>query len=188
MRNPPESQDEYEDDEGRIWPVVKLTPYDKRRAELRELEAKRDAILSKSEQTSEDQKRLAVLAPLIDKAQARFEREGKRALDDTYRKRRGIDEWRAGEGREEYNAKRRDRPEPNADLSALSPEQKKRRKQDQTNDAKFIKRCRADGWPEARIQAELVVRIREREAERAAKAEVDADTAVMMKNPNYGMA
>lgn len=186
MRNPSESQDDY-DNEGPIWDEVKLTPYDKRRAELRDLEAKREAILSKSEQTAEDVSRLAVLAPLIDKAQARFDREGKRALDDTYRKRRGIDEWRAGEGREEYNAKRRDRPEPNADLTALTPEQKKRRKQDQTNDGKFIKRCRADGWPEARIQAELVVRIREREAERAAEAQVDADETKMKSGPTYGM-
>lgn len=186
MRKLSELQEEYEDAEGRIWPVVKLTPYDKRRAELRDLEAKRDAILSKSEQTAEDQKRLTVLGPLIDKAQARFDREGARALDDTYRKRRGIDEWRAGVGREEYNAKRRNRPEPNADLSELTPEQKKRRKQDQTNDAKFVKRCRADGWPETRIQVELAVRIREREASRAGKVQDDADDAAMKANPLFG--
>ncbi len=186
MQNPSEPQDEYEDDEGRIWPVVKLTPYDKRRAELRELEAKRDAILSKSEQTAEDRSRLTVLAPLIDKAQARFDREGKRALDDTYRKRRGIDEWRAGEGREDFNAKRRKRPEPNADLSELSEEQRKQRKLDQTADSKWLKRCRADDWPEARIQAEFAMRIRKREADRAEKAQADADNAALLDHPNFG--
>lgn len=176
MRNPAESQDDY-DNEGPIYEPVKLTAYDRRRNELRELEAKRDAIKSKAELTAEDQTRLAVLAPLIDKAQARFEREGKRALDDTYRKRRGIDDWRAGAGRDEYNAKRRDRGEPNADLSELTPEQKKRRKQDQTNDTRWMKRCRVDDWPEARIQAELVMRIRQREAERAAQVQGDAEKA-----------
>lgn len=187
MKNPSEPQDEYEDDEGRIWPVVKLTPYDKRRAELRDLEAKRDAILSKSEQTAEDQKRLTVLAPLIDKAQVRFDREGARALDDTFRKYRGIDEWRAGEGREEYNAKRRDRPEPNADLSELTPEQKKQRKLDQTADSKWLKRRRADGWPEARIQAEFAMHVRKREADRAEKAQADAGEAEMRASPFFDM-
>lgn len=176
MRNPAESQDDY-DNEGPIWPEVKLTAYDRRRNELRELEARRDAIQSKGELGDRDRQTLAALAPLIDKAQARFESEGKRALDDTYRKRRGIDDWRAGAGRDEYNAKRRDRGEPNADLSELTPEQKKRRKQDQTNDTRWMNRCRVDGWPEARIQAELVVRIRQREAERAAQVQGDAEKA-----------
>lgn len=186
MRNPAESQDDY-DNEGPIYEPVKLTAYDRRRNELRELEAKRDAIKSKAELTAEDQTRLAVLAPLIDKAQARFEREGKLALDDTYRKRRGIDDWRAGAGRDEYNAKRRNRGEPNADLSELTPDQKKRRKQDQTNDGKWMKRCRVDGWPEARIQAELVVRIRQREADRADTAQIADDEAEMKADPNFGM-
>lgn len=176
MRNPAESQDDY-DNEGPIWPEVKLTAYDRRRNELRELEARRDAIQSKGELGDRDRQTLAALAPLIDKAQARFEREGKRALDETYRKRRGIDDWRAGDGREEYNAKRRDRGEPNADLSELTPDQKKRRKQDQTNDTRWMNRCRVGGWPEARIQAELVVRIRQREAERVVTVQGDAEKA-----------
>lgn len=151
------------------------------------MEAKRDAILSKGDPTAEDQKQLVILAPLIERAQARYAREIERGKDDAYRKRRGIDDWRAGEGREEYNAKRRDRPEPNADLSALSPEQKKRRKQDQTNDAKFIKRCREDGWPEERIQAELVARVHKREADRAEKAQADDEDARMKALPTFGM-
>lgn len=186
MRNPVESQDDY-DDEGPIWAEVKLTPYDKRRAELRDLEAKRDAIQAKGELTGEDQTRLAVLTPLIDKAQARFDRETQRALDDVYRKRRGVDDWRAGEGREEYNAKRRARDEPNADLSGLTPEQKKQRKLDQTADSRWMKRCRVDGWPESRIQAELVTRIRQREADRAVKAQTSDDDAEMRSRPTYGM-
>ncbi|MGA0539041.1 hypothetical protein [Neotabrizicola sp. VNH66] len=187
MRNPAESQDEYEDEEGRIWPVVKLTPYDKRRLALRELEAKRDTITAKGELTAEDQTRLAVLAPLIDKAQALFDREGQRAKDDTSRKHRGIDKWRAGDGREQRNQSRRKvRAEPNADLSELTPEQKNRRKLDQVADSRWMKRKRADGWPEPRIQAELVVRIRQREADRADKAQVADDEAAMRADPNFG--
>jgi hypothetical protein len=170
MRNPAESQDEYEDEEGRIWPRVKLTPYDKKRIALRDLEAKRDAITAKGDLTNEDR-------PLIEKAQALFDREGQRAKDDVYRKRRAIDEWRGGEGREEYNAGRRDRPEPNADLSGLTPEQKKQRKQDQTNDSRWGNRKRADGWPEPRIQAQLAARIRHREAERIKQVQDVADEA-----------
>lgn len=188
MRNPAESQDEYEDEDGRIWPVVKLTPYDRRRIELRDLEAKRDAIQAKGELTAEDQTRLAVLAPLIDKAQKRFDREGQRALDDVSRKRRAIDDWRAGEGREVYNAKRRGiRDQPNADLSELTPDQKKQRELDQNADRKWMKRCRADNWPEARIQAELVVRIRSREAKRAAQVQVDEAEAEMRANPHWNI-
>ena len=188
MRNPAESQDEYEDEDGRIWPVVKLTPYDRRRIELRDLEAKRDAIQAKGELTAEDQTRLAVLAPLIDKAQKRFDREGQRALDDVSRKRRAIDDWRAVEGREERNqARRKVRAEPNADLSDLTEDQKKQRKLDQTADSRWMKRCRADNWPEARIQAELVVRIRSREAKRAAQVRVDEAEAEMRANPLYGL-
>lgn len=186
MRNPAESQDEYEDEDGRIWPRVKLTPYDKKRIALRDLEAKRDAITAKGDLTDEDHTRLAVLAPLIDKAQALFDREGQRAKDDVYRKRREIDEWRGGEGREEYNAGRRDRPEPNADLSGFPTEQKKRRKQDQTNDSRWVNRRRADGWPEPRIQAELAARIRQREAGRIEQVQDDADEAEMRADPNFG--
>lgn len=185
MRNPAESQDA--DDDGPIWEPVKLTPYDRRRIELRDLEAKRDAIQSKGALTSDDQRRLALLAPLIDKAQARFDREGERARDDTFRKRRGIDEWRAGAGREEYNAKRRTRDTPNADLSDLTPEQKKRRKLDQVADNRWMKRCRNNGWPEQRIQAELMVRVRQREEERAEKVAEDTEEAAMRDDPNFGM-
>lgn len=177
MRNPAESQDDY-DNEGPIYEPVKLTAYDRRRNELRELEAKRDAIQSKAELTPEDQTRLAVLAPLIDKAEARFEREGKRALDDTFRKRRGIDDWRAGTGRDEYNAKRRKvRQHENADLSEMTAAQKVQYERDRRSDANWFKRQRDKGMTEAVITAAYVERIRQREAERAAQVQGDAEKA-----------
>ena len=187
MRNPAESQDDY-DNEGPIYEPVKLTAYDRRRNELRELEAKRDAIQTKTELTPEDQTRLAVLAPLIDKAQARFEREGKRALDDTYRKRRGIDDWRAGAGRDEYNAKRRKvRQHQNADLAEMTDDQKAQYERDRRSDANWFKRQRDNDVSEAAITAAYAVRIGERDAERAAKINDDAAEAEMRANPNFGM-
>lgn len=176
MQNVAEPREEDEDQDGRIWPALKLTAYDRRRNELRELEAKRDAILAKAEITAEDRARLVKLSPLIESAKIRFDREGERAKDDLWRKRRSIDEWRAGEGREQRNQSRRKvRAEPNADLSELTPEQKKQRKLDQTADSRWLKRCRDKGWSEAKTQAELAARIRAREAKRADKAEMDAE-------------
>lgn len=187
MQNPVESQDD--DDEGPIWEPVRLTPYDRRRQELRELEAKRDAILAKQDKTDDDHKRLVVLAPLITKAQARFDREAKRGMDDLWRKRRGINEWRESEaGRETYNSSRRKvRVAPNADLSQMTPEAKAQHDKDMASDRVWRSRCRKAGWPENRIQAELVVRIRDRDAKRNAQAQDDADEAAMRALPGYGV-
>ena len=187
MPNPSESQDDY-DNEGPIWDEVKPTAYDRRRNELRDLQAKRDAILSKTEQTAEDFSRLAVLAPLIDKAQSRFDREGKRALDDTYRKRRGIDDWRAGDGRDEYNAKRRKvREHANADLSDMTDDQKAQYERDRRSDANWFKRQRDKGVPEPAITAAYVQRLEARKQERSAEAQLDADETKMKSGPIYGM-
>jgi hypothetical protein len=186
MQNPVESQD---DDEGPIWEPVKLTPFDRRRKELRELEAKRDAILAKQDKTDDDKRRLVVLAPLITKAQERFDREAKRGMDDLWRKRRGIDEWRESEaGREAYNSSRRKvRVTPNADLSQMTPEAKALHEKDMASDRVWRSRCRKAGWPENKIQAELVVRIRARDTKRNAQLQVDTDEAKMKANPNWAM-
>jgi hypothetical protein len=185
MQNPVESQD---DDEGQIWEPVKLTPYDRRRQELRELEAKRDAILAKQDRTDDDQRRLAALAPLITKAQARFDREAKRGMDALWRKRRGIDEWRESEaGRETYNSSRRKvRVSPNAAPRKMTPETKAQHDKDMASDRVWRSRCRKAGWPEDRIQAELVVRIRDRDAKRNAQAQDDAEEAAMRALPGFG--
>jgi len=177
MRNSAESQDDY-DNEGPIWPEIKLTPYDKSRIKLRELEEKRDAIHAKGELTADDQTRLAVLAPLIDRAQARFEREGKRALDDTYRKRRGIDDWRASDGREEYNVKRRKvRQHPNADLSIMTADQKAQYERDRRSDANWFRRQREKRMTEGAITAAYAQRLEARKQERMVQAQEEADMA-----------
>ncbi|MBL4917443.1 hypothetical protein [Szabonella alba] len=191
MRNPADSQAE-DDDEGPIYEPVKLTPYDRRRNELRELEAKRDAILAQDEITDKDRQRLVVLAPLIERAQQRFDREGERARDDTFRLRRGIDDWRADEGREEYNAKRRKvRLHPNYKLSVLTPDEKKEYERDRRSDANWFKRLRDKGVSEVEITAAYAIRLEEREkareAQRAANAEEDAAEAELRNHPNFGI-
>lgn len=177
MRNPAESQDDY-DNEGPIYPEVKLTAYDRRRIELRELETQRDVIQSKAELDDRDRQTLAALAPVIAKAQQRFEREGKRAQDDLWRKRRGIDAHRAGEGREEYNAKRRNvRLQPNADLSDMTAEQKAQYEKDRRSDANWFKRQRDNDVSEAAITAAYAQRLEARRKDRADKAQVADEQA-----------
>lgn len=181
--NKPAPQDD--DDEGPIFDEVRMTAYDRRRLELRELEAKRDLILSKPEQTEDDAKRLAVLAPLIQKAQERFDREGDRAKNDVWRQRRAVDDWRRDEGREEYNAKRRKvRHHPNADLSNLTPEEKAQVERDRRADANWFKRQRGKGVSEAAITAAYAVRLEQRRASREADASTDA---LLREHEHFGM-
>lgn len=180
MRNPAETQDEYEDEQGRIWPKVTLTPYDKQRMKLRELEAKRDAILGKAETTDDDRMRLAKLTPLIVRATERFEREAARAKDDVYRKRRSIDAWRAGDGRDEYNTKRRKRRDhPNADLSEMTPEEKAEYKRIQRKDANWFKRQRKNGLSEAAITAAYALRLEARKNDQHENSQEEADMAAI---------
>ena len=181
--NTPNSRDD--DDEGPIFDPVRLTPYDRRRQELRDLEEKRDLILAKPQQTDDDAKRLVALGPLIQKAQERFDRESERAKDDKWRQRRAINEWRRDEGREEYNATRRKvRLFPNADLSGLTPEEKAQVERDRRSDANWFKRQRDKGVPEAAITAAYAIRLKEREAKRDAEASSDA---ILRQHENFGM-
>lgn len=158
----------------------KLTPYDRRRMELRELEAKRDAILAGGEVSDDDQRRLAALAPLINEARKRFDLECKRATDDLWRERRSIDDWRAGEGREERNKSRRKvRTAPNADLSAMTPEEKAQYGRDRRSDTNWFSRRRKKGESEASIAAAYAERLELRRRERAAMEELHS-------HPDFG--
>lgn len=161
-----------------IFEEIKLTRYDKARAKLRDLEEKRAALPADCAPA-----KIAVIEKQIESA-----REAVKAAEgDVARLRDGIDEWRAGAGRDEYNASRRARPEPNADLKDMTEEQKTRRKLDQTADSKFVSRRRAAGMPEDQIQAELIVAIEKRAAKRTAKAQEEADEAEMRGRPNFGI-
>jgi hypothetical protein len=135
-----------DDDEGPIWEQIKLTPYDRRLAELRELQGKRDAIAANGDLRDDDRRRLLVLDWQIGKAQKRFDLEGERARDDDWRTRRAVDEWRGGIGRELYNSSRRKvRIMPNVDLSKMSPDEKAQYERDRRSDANWMKRCSEKG-------------------------------------------
>lgn len=162
------------DDPDVIRDDVELTRYDKARKRLADLTAEREALPSGSSPT----KRLT-----LDEKIKKAERALERSKGDVSRKQEGVDLWRKGVGREQRNAGRRARSEPNADLKDMTEEQKTRRHQDQKNDSKFVKRRRDAGMPEDQIQAELIIRIREREADRAAKAQEEADEATMRADP-----
>lgn len=76
----------------------------------------------------------------------RINTELERATDDIYRERQRIDEYRATTGREEFNASRRDRAEPNVMtpkevLAAETPEEKKERLRKRDSELKRKKRA-----------------------------------------------
>lgn len=159
--------------------AIKLTPYDLRLKELRDLQAKRDALLIHPE----SRRQIAQLDVSIERAQERFELEKARATDDTWRRLRDIDDWRSRDGRELRNASRRKvRSKPNEDLSHLTPSEKAQHKRDQRADANFIKRRKLEGMSTADINAALLQRQQERVAMRMA-----SDTHDVRTNPDYGM-
>ncbi len=160
---------------------IRLTPYDRRMQELRSLRDKYDEV---SKQPNKE-RQLAQLAYLIRRAEERLEEEMRRDGDDGWRRRRDIDRWRSGDGRESRNASRRKvRSEPNEDLSHMTPEQKEQRKRDQRADANFIKRQEAKGLAASDIQARLLLRQEQRESKRGAAA--DSESA-MTRNSAFGM-
>lgn len=166
---------------------VKLTAYDKKLAALRDLEAKRERLLAVPDPTDADRRMLVSLGPLIEDAQKCFDDEKKRGIDDAWRRRRAIDDWRAGEGNDEYKASRRTvRAKPNADLSGWTADEKEQRKKEQRSDNNWIKRQQAKGWAEAQIQAGLVIRAEKRKVEREADRKAVDDRAEMEQLPTFG--
>lgn len=161
--------------------VIKLTPYDRRLKELRNLQDEREELLTHSG----NQRRITELDYLIQKAQERFDKERKRSTDDAWRRRRDIDGWRSGNGRELRNASRRKvRSQPNEDLSHLTPEQKDERKRDQRADANYRHRLEKKGLSGADIQVALLLRQQRRDAKRSASVEVEHHRAT---NSAYGV-
>ncbi|MBW7056984.1 hypothetical protein KY389_09795 [Paracoccus bogoriensis] len=83
-------------------------------------------------------------------------------------------------------AKARDAARQKARYHAMTPAERQA-KSDQIADKRFVERRREKGIPEDLIQAALAVRIREREAERAAKAQQETDEAAMRALATYGI-
>lgn len=161
--------------------IIKLTHYDRRLKKLRDLQEKREVLLEKPDH----ERQRATLDYMIQDAQKQFDKEKKRSIDDAWRRRRDIDDWRSREGRELRNASRRKvRSKPNEDLSHLTAEQKAEHKRGQRADANFIKRRTEEGMSKADIQVALELRRRARAAKLATKLPVEQPLA---QNPAYGM-
>lgn len=158
---------------------IKLTPYDRRLKEFRDLSEKRNELASHPD----SQRRIAQLDLLIEQAQKRLEIEKERSTDDAWRRRRDIDDWRSRDGKDLRNASRRKvRSKPNEDLSHLTPSEKEQRKRDQRADANFIKRRELEGMSAADINTALLQRQQERVGKRMA-----SDTHDLGTNPDYGI-
>jgi hypothetical protein len=171
-------QDPDPDDPDVIIHEPKVTRFDKAMTTLRELEAQKAAL-----PVDADVHSVVALNSQIEEARKKKER----AESDVSRKQEGIDDWRKGAGREEYNASRRQREQPNADLSEMTREERARRHQDQRNDSKWRKNCAAKGMTEAQIAAAFVDRVQKRDADRAAKADEKAAEETMRALPTFNM-
>ncbi|WP_143524399.1 hypothetical protein [Phaeovulum vinaykumarii] len=131
----PHAGDEVED-EG-VWRPRRViadckTRYD--RAVFLACEAQRQYDANPSEVTKQ----------LLDEALQRRARALRESETETVRTRDRINEWRAGEGREVYNARRRSvRATPNADLSAMTDEEKAAHKREQARLRKQRSRAKA---------------------------------------------
>ncbi|TGN68282.1 hypothetical protein E4L95_01990 [Paracoccus liaowanqingii] len=172
-------QDPDPNDPDVIMPEVKLTRWDKASRKLRDLLAKRDALPADHAHHT---------AAILDHQIVRARQAVKSAESDLTRKREGIDEWRAGDGRELYNANRRSgKGTPHADVGTMSFEQRRQHDKDGAADRAWRARCRKAGWSEIKIQAEFVVRVRAREAKRAAAAQANNEQTYLEQNPVFGM-
>lgn len=167
------------DDPDVIREEVKLTRYDKARAKLRNLEEKRAALPADCVSA-----KIAIIEEQIKRA-----REAVKAAEgDVARMRDGIDEWRAGAGRDEYNASRRNgKGTPHADTSNMTEEQKAQHEKDMAFMRTFRSRHRAKGWTDDKVEAALIVKMRERGADRAAMVQEEADEATMRADPRHGI-
>lgn len=93
--------------------------------------------------------RTIALSSALAEAEARFEREKKRATDDTARRQDAIDAWRmTDDGREQYNERRRIqrrkvRATPNADLAGLTADEKAEHVRKRERQKKAAQRAKA---------------------------------------------
>ena len=135
------------------WEIIEdepvPTPYDRARMAVRAVEAERAACVPETEEYAEATGRL-IVARL--KLKLELDRDG----DDEWRKRRRIDEHRAGEGREEYNTCRRKvRPEPNVRLTDMAAAERAAHENTLNADRVWKSKKRKAGWTEEKIKAGL---------------------------------
>ncbi|MDO5757254.1 MAG: hypothetical protein Q4P24_07015 [Rhodobacterales bacterium] len=103
------------------------------------------------------------IAAELHAASATWDTEKARAFDDHSRKIHLIDTWRAGEGRDKYNATRRatDRAA-NRSLKDLTEQEREAHRAALARDRKWTARKKAAGWTAEQIAAGLALRIAKR--------------------------
>lgn len=133
----------------RIDDALALTPYDKARQRLTDAEILRDVAAPGSDEYHEA---MADMAAAKRDLKTAIERDA----DPVFRKRRDIDEHRAGPGREEYNDSRRKvRVTPNARRQDMTPEERLQHDKDMNAKRVWVSKKRKAGWSAERIEAEL---------------------------------
>jgi len=126
-----------------------LTPYDRARERIVEAQAR-----CKAAEPGSDEYHRAMADLAAARLKQKMERD--RAIDEGWRKRREIDVYRSGEGREEYNASRRKvRSHPNADTKSMTPEQRAQHDRDMTTKRGWVCKKRKAGWPDEKIAEAL---------------------------------
>lgn len=144
----------YVGDPGDIEPIEKtydpINPacrYGKAFARVRALEARLDGV---------DPDNAHNVTADLEAAYRAWNVEKERALDDRFRKFHLVNNWRANEGRNKYNASRRKvRDKPNAKVSDMTPEERARHKLDKNAERQWRLTRRKTGWTDDRIEAEL---------------------------------
>lgn len=176
MKNPEESQDDAPTYE-KIYEPVKLTAYDRRRQELRDLEVRLNDLRAVADPTELQRKQIVAVAAKAERAAERLDKEVERSRDDVWRKRRNIDDWRAGEGKEAYRAGRRkvrDKPNtPREVLAAMTQQEREQHDKDRRADANWFKVRRDKGMPEDEIEAAYALRLENRQRDRGTGYESD---------------
>lgn len=132
-----DDEDDLDDDAPaeKIREPIRLMRYDKRRAEMHDAEAKRDALLAQGSLSQNQRLLLRVLEDRVVAATKKFVAETARGKTDEGRAHERIDEYRkTPEGRDALNAARRKkRAAPNTDLSDLTEDEKAKHKRELAN-------------------------------------------------------
>ncbi len=132
-----DDEDDLDDDAPaeKIREPIRPMRYDKRQAELRDAEAKRDALLAQGSLSQNQSLLLRVLEDRVVSATKKFVAETTRGKTDEGRAHERIDEYRkTPAGRDALNAARRKkRAAPNADLSRLTEDEKAKHKRELAN-------------------------------------------------------
>ncbi|MEH6521116.1 hypothetical protein [Sulfitobacter sp.] len=131
-----------------------VSPYDKAFTLVRSLEAQLE---------SADPNQVHGIKAVLRDANAKWDTEKERVLDDRHRKIQLINRWRA-ENPDSYNATRRKaRTEPNTSLSDMTPEEQAAHKKTLGADRKWRFTKAKEGWTPEQIETGMNKRVEKRQ-------------------------